>query len=203
MIQTELYEKLCSKQGKPVVNFIGHTHIDMEWLWTRAQTREKIQRSFSTAASLMKRYPEFKFMLSQPELYQYLKEEAPEKYAELKKLVADGRWEPEGAMWLEPDCNLSSGESFVRQLIHGMRFFKEEFGTTCKVLFLPDVFGYSAALPQILKKAGIDYFVTSKISWNETNKLPVDEFLWQGIDGTEIFTTFLTAQDYEGPEAAN
>lgn len=203
LIQTELYEKLCSKQGKPVVNFIGHTHIDMEWLWTRAQTREKIQRSFSTAASLMKRYPEFKFMLSQPELYQYLKEEAPEKYAELKKLVADGRWEPEGAMWLEPDCNLSSGESFVRQLIHGMRFFKEEFGTTCKVLFLPDVFGYSAALPQILKKAGIDYFVTSKISWNETNKLPVDEFLWQGIDGTEIFTTFLTAQDYEGPEAAN
>ena len=151
----------------------------------------------------MKRYPEFKFMLSQPELYQYLKEEAPEKYAELKKLMADGRWEPEGAMWLEPDCNLSSGESFVRQLIHGRRFFKEEFGTTCKVLFLPDVFGYSAALPQILKKTGIDYFVTSKISWNETNKLPVDEFLWQGIDGTEIFTIFLTAQDYEGPEAAN
>ena len=202
-IQTELYEKLCTTHGKPVVNFIGHTHIDMEWLWTRAQTREKIQRSVATAASLMKQYPEFKFMLSQPELYQYLKEEAPEMYAVLKTLVAEGRWEPEGAMWLEPDCNLISGESFVRQLMHGIGFFKKEFGKTCKVLFLPDVFGYSAALPQILKKAGIDYFVTSKISWNETNKLPMDEFLWQGIDGTEIFTTFLTAQDYEGSEAAN
>lgn len=203
LIQRELYEKLCTTHGKPVVNFIGHTHIDMEWLWTRAQTREKIQRSFSTAATLMKQYPEFRFMLSQPELYQYLKEETPEKYEELKSLVATGRWEPEGAMWLEPDCNLSSGESFVRQLIHGTTFFKKEFGTTCKVLFLPDVFGYSAALPQILKKAGIKYFVTSKISWNETNKLPVDEFLWEGIDGTEIFTTFLTAQDYVGEEAAN
>lgn len=202
-IQQELYEKLCSKEGKPVVNFIGHTHIDMEWLWTRAQTREKIQRSFATASSLMQRYPEYKFMLSQPELYQYLKEEAPDKYEELKSLVASGRWEPEGAMWVEPDCNLSSGESFVRQLIHGTTFFQEEFGKTCKVLFLPDVFGYSAALPQILKKAGVDHFVTSKISWNETNKMPVDEFMWQGIDGTEIFTTFLTAQDYEGPEAAN
>lgn len=202
-IQRELYEKLCSKDGKPVVSFVGHTHIDMEWQWTRAQTREKIQRSFSTAAALMERYPEYKFMLSQPELYQYLKEEAPEKYEELKALVKEGRWEPEGAMWVEPDCNLSSGESFVRQLIHGMTFFRNEFGKNCKVLFLPDVFGYSAALPQILKKAGVDHFVTSKISWNEVNKMPVDEFMWQGIDGTEIFTTFLTAQDYTGTKATN
>lgn len=202
-IREELYEKLCRKEGKPVISFVGHTHIDMEWLWTRAQTREKIQRSFSTVSALMERYPEYKFMLSQPELYQYLKEEAPEQYEKLKNLVAEGRWEPEGAMWVEPDCNLTSGEGFVRQLIHGITFFREEFGKKCKVLFLPDVFGYSAALPQILKKAGVEHFVTSKISWNEVNKMPVDEFLWQGIDGTEIFTTFLTAQDYQGPETCN
>lgn len=195
-IQEELYGKLCSTEGKPIVNCIGHTHIDVEWQWTRFQTKEKIQRSFATAASLMKRYPEYKFMLSQPELYRYLKEEAPEKYEELKALVRDGRWEPEGAMYLEADCNLISGESFVRQILHGKRFFKDEFGVDCKILFLPDVFGYSAAMPQILKKSGIRHFVTSKISWNDTNTMPVDTFLWEGIDGSEIFSNFITAQDY-------
>ena len=142
----------------------------------------------------MKKYPEFKFMLSQPELYQYLKEEAPEKYEELKQLVKEGRWEPEGSLYVESDCNLISGESFVRQILQGKKFFKDEFGVECKLLFLPDVFGYSAAMPQILKKCGIEYFITSKISWNETNKMPVDEFMWQGIDGTEIFTSYITTQ---------
>lgn len=198
LIEEELYGKLCSTEGKPIVNCIGHTHIDVEWLWAREQTREKIQRSFSTAKALMDRYPEYKFMLSQPELYRYLKEEAPEKYDELKQLVNDGRWEPEGAMYLEADCNVISGESFVRQIMQGKKFFMDEFGKDSKILFLPDVFGYSAALPQILKKSGVDYFVTSKISWNDTNTLPVDAFMWEGIDGTEIFTNFITTQDYHG-----
>lgn len=193
-MRTEFYEKLCSTEGKPVVHCIGHTHIDVEWQWARNQTREKIQRSFSTANSLMKQYPEYLFTLSQPELYRYLKEEAPEKYEELKTLVKENRWEPEGAMWLECDCNLSSGESFIRQIMHGKQFFRDEFDKDSKVLFLPDVFGYSSALPQILKKSGIDYFVTSKISWNDTNQLPVDSFMWQGIDGTEIYSSFITAQ---------
>ena len=192
-LQHEFYEKLCSPEGKPVVHCIGHTHIDVEWLWTRAQTREKMQRSFATANALMERYPEYLFTLTQPELYRYLKEEAPEKYGQLKRWVAEGRWEPEGSMWVECDCNLVSGESFVRQLLVGKQFFRDEFGTETKVLFLPDVFGYSAALPQILKKSGVDYFVTSKISWNETNTLPVDTFLWEGIDGTEVFTSFITS----------
>ncbi len=199
-IGDELYTKLCTTEGKPVVSCIGHTHIDVEWLWARAQTREKIQRSFATAATLMKRYPEYLFMLSQPELYRYLKEEAPEKYNELKELVKQGRWEPEGAMFVESDCNLISGESFVRQILQGKKFFREEFGVDCKVLFLPDVFGYSAAMPQILTKCGIRHFVTSKISWNESNTMPVDCFLWQGIDGTEIFTNFITTQKYSGPD---
>lgn len=198
-IETELYDKMCSTEGKPIVSLIGHTHIDVEWQWTREQTKEKIQRSFATAKSLMDRYPEYKFMLSQPELYRYLKAEAPEKYEELKQLIKDGRWEAEGAMFVEADCNLTSGESLIRQIIHGKRFFRDEFGVDCKVLFLPDVFGYSAAMPQILKKCGIEYFVTSKISWNDTNMLPVDAFMWQGIDGTEIFTNFITTQNYTGP----
>lgn len=193
-LEKEFYSKLCTPDGKPVVHCIGHTHIDVEWLWARAQTREKIQRSFATANALMEQYPEFLFTLSQPELYRYLKEEAPEKYAQLKEWVKQGRWEPEGSMWVECDCNLVSGESFVRQLLLGKEFFRNEFGVETKTLFLPDVFGYSAALPQILKKSGVDYFVTSKISWNDTNTLPVDAFMWQGIDGTELFTTFITAR---------
>lgn len=197
-IGEELYVKLCSAENKPIVHCVGHTHIDVEWQWHRAQTREKCQRSFSTAFSLMDRYPEYKFMLSQPELYRYLKEEAPEKYEELKELVKQGRWEPEGAMYVEADCNLISGESFVRQILQGKKFFKEEFDVDCNILFLPDVFGYSAALPQILKKSGIDYFVTSKIAWNETNTMPVDRFMWEGIDGTEIYANFITTQDFKG-----
>ena len=197
-MKDEFYEKVCTAEGKPIVDCIGHTHIDIEWLWTRAQTKEKIQRSFTNVLALMKKYPEFKFMLSQPELYRYLKEEAPEKYEELKQLVKEGRWEPEGAMYVEADCNLASGESLIRQIYQGKKFFSDEFDLDCKVLFLPDVFGYSAALPQILKKSGIRHFVTSKIAWNETNTMPVDTFMWEGLDGTEIFTNFITAQDYKG-----
>ena len=197
-MKDEFYDKVCTTEGKPIVDCIAHTHIDIEWLWTRAQTKEKIQRSFTNALVLMKKYPEFKFMLSQPELYRYLKEEAPEKYEELKQLVKEGRWEPEGAMYVEADCNLASGESLIRQIYQGKKFFNDEFGVDCKILFLPDVFGYSAALPQILKKSGIRHFVTSKIAWNETNTMPVDTFMWQGLDGTEIFTNFITAQDYKG-----
>lgn len=202
-LEDEFYTALCSRENKPIVNCIGHTHIDVEWLWTRHQTREKIQRSFATAAQLMKEYPEYKFMLSQPELYRYLKEEAPEKYAELKALIEQKRWEPEGAMYLEADCNLISGESMVRQILLGKKFFKDEFGADCKILFLPDVFGYSAAMPQILNKAGIRHFVTSKISWNDTNTMPNDTFMWQGIDGSEIFTNFITTQEYTNPPERN
>lgn len=143
----------------------------------------------------MKKYPEYKFMSSQAQLYKFLKEESPELYAEVKEMVRLGRWEVEGAMWVEADCNLSSGESLVRQILYGKSFFKNEFGVDSKVLWLPDVFGYSAALPQILRKSGVDKFVTSKIGWSETDKMPYDTFFWKGIDGTDIFTYFMTAQD--------
>lgn len=196
-MQKEFYEKFCGHDDV-IANCIGHTHIDVAWRWCLEQTRAKAVRSFSTELELMKEYPEHYFTSSQPQLYQYVKEDCPEIYEQIKQRVAEGRWEVEGAMWLEADCNLSSGESLIRQILHGKRFMQEEFGVDSKVLWLPDVFGYSAALPQILKKSGVDTFVTSKIHWNDTNHLPYDTFLWKGVDGTEIFTHFITG----GPESA-
>ncbi len=193
-MKTEFYGNYCSYQPYTTVG-IGHTHIDCAWLWTLDQTREKVQRSFSTVLSLMKQYPKYKFMSSQAFLYQNLKEEAPALYEQVKERVRQGRWEVEGAMWVEADCNICSGESLVRQVLYGKNYFREEFGVENRVLWLPDVFGYSAALPQILKKSGVDWFVTSKISWNDTDRMPYDTFYWRGIDGTEVNTQFLTAQN--------
>lgn len=201
-LKTEFYGKYCRK-GDVFAFCIGHTHIDVAWEWTLAQTREKILRSFSTVLALMKKYPEYKFMSSQPQLYKYLKMGAPELYEEVKEMVRLGRWEVEGGMWVEADCNLCSGESLVRQFIYGKRFMKDEFGVDSKILWLPDVFGYSAALPQILQKCGVNKFVTSKIGWNEMNKMPYDTFIWHGIDNTPVFTHFMTAQDkHRGVEPA-
>lgn len=175
-----------------IATCIGHTHIDVAWWWTVAQTREKVCRSFATVLKLMEEYPDYKFMSSQPQLYYFLKERYPELYEQIKKRVAEGRWEPEGGMWVEADCNLTSGESLVRQFLYGKRFFKEEFGVDNRILWLPDVFGYSGALPQIMAKCGIDYFMTTKLAWNQFNKMPYDTFHWRGIDGTEILTHLIT-----------
>ncbi len=176
------------------VSIIGHTHIDCAWRWTFQQTREKVQRSFGTVKELMKLYPEYRFMSSQSLLYKYLKEEAPEVYEEVKNLIKEGKWECEGSMWVEADCNLINGESLVRQILYAKNFFKDEFGVENRILWLPDVFGYSAALPQILRKSGVDWFVTSKISWNDVNRMPYDTFRWKGIDGTAVNTQFITTQ---------
>ncbi|MBP3887957.1 MAG: alpha-mannosidase [Cellulosilyticum sp.] len=194
-ITTEFYEKLSGK-SEAIMYCVGHTHIDCAWLWTLAVTEDKVVRSFSTVLELMRQYPEYIFMSSQPQLYKYVKKNAPEVYKEIKKRVAEGRWEVEGGMFVEADCNISSGESLVRQFMHGKRFFKDEFGKDNKILWLPDVFGYSAALPQIMKKCDIDYFMTTKISWNEFNKMPYDTFEWEGIDGTRVLTHFISTRDY-------
>ncbi len=191
-MDTEFYGSYCREQDIKV-SCIGHTHIDVAWRWTLEQTREKSQRTFSSVVEMMKKYPDYTFMSSQPQLFKYLKEDSPELYKEIQRLVKEGRFEMEGSMWLEADCNLSSGESLVRQIIFGKRFFKEEFGVDNKSVWLPDVFGYSAAMPQIMRKSGIDKFVTSKIGWNETNRMPYDTFNWQGIDGSKVFTYFMTA----------
>ena len=190
-LQKHLYEELGGHEDI-IASCIGHTHIDVAWWWTVAQTREKVARSFATVLKLMDEYPGYKFMSSQPQLYAFLKERYPELYARVKERIREGRWEPEGGMWLEADCNLTSGESLVRQFIHGKRFFREEFGVDNRVLWLPDVFGYSGALPQLMKKCGIDYFMTTKLAWNQFNKHPYDTFLWRGIDGTQVLTHLIT-----------
>ncbi len=190
-IQKKLYEEMAGYDDI-IASCIGHTHIDVAWWWTVAQTREKVARSFATVLKLMEEYPDYKFMSSQPQLYAFLKERYPELYAKIKERIKEGRWEPEGGMWLEADCNLTAGESLVRQFLYGKRFFKEEFGVENRVLWLPDVFGYSGALPQIMKKCGIDYFMTTKLSWNQFNKVPNDTLLWEGIDGSKVLTHFIS-----------
>lgn len=199
----DFYTDYCGEQLRKVV-CMGHTHIDIAWLWTLNQTKEKAQHTFSTVLKLMDKYPNLIFMTSQPQLLKYVKQEDPELYERIKQKVSQGRFELEGAMWVEADCNLTSGESLIRQIIHGKRFFKDEFNVDSEILWLPDVFGYSASLPQICRKCGVDAFVTSKISWNDTNRMPHDVFMWTGIDGTKLFTYFLSAQQKKrGTESPN
>ena len=199
----EMYARICDPDSEPVICCIGHTHIDVAWLWTLAVTRDKSVRSFSTVLELMRRYPEYKFMSSQPQLYAYVKETHPEVFEQIKQRVKEGRWEVEGGMYVEADCNLSSGESLIRQFLYGKRFFKDEFDKDNEVLWLPDAFGYSAALPQIMEKSGIRYFMTTKISWNDTDLLPVDTFVWKGIDGTGILTHLIPTRDFVVPGRSN
>lgn len=183
------------KHSDVTVRCVGHTHIDVAWLWRLKHTREKISRSFSTVLRLMELYPEYIFLQTQPQLYEYIKNDFPEIYAKMKERIAEGRWESDGGMWVEADCNLTSGESLARQILIGSKFIKDEFGKEVEYLWLPDVFGYSWALPQILKKAGIDTFMTTKISWNQFNRMPHDTFMWKGIDGSEVLTHFITTPD--------
>ncbi len=190
LIENLLYSKVYDGTGRATL--IGHTHLDIAWLWQYRHTKDKVLRSFATEAELLEEYGEHKFMSSQALLYSFVKEQQPELFERIKEYVRQGRWEAEGAMWVEPDMNLISGESIVRQILYGKRFFNEEFGVDCKVLWLPDVFGYSAALPQILKKSGINYFMTAKLRCNDLNRFPYDTFSWKGIDGTEIFSHLIT-----------
>jgi alpha-mannosidase len=177
----------------PTIIATGHAHLDVAWLWPLWRTRQKVAHTVANALHLMERYPEYHFSMSQPQVYAYLKDDDPALYARMRAAIADGRFEPVGMMWLEPDCNVTGGESLVRQLLYGARFFKEEFGERDHVVWLPDVFGYSAALPQLMRGCGITCFMTTKISWNQFNRMPYDTFRWRGIDGSEVLTHFITA----------
>ena len=188
------------EENPDIVRCVGHTHIDLAWLWTMDHTKEKAQRSFSTVLRLMERYPHYVFFQSQPQIYSWIKEEAPDIYRQIGERVAQKRWEPEGAMWVEADCLLTGGESLVRQLLYGKKFFKEEFDRESEILWLPDVFGYTASLPQILRLADVNYFMTTKISWNQYNRIPNDTFLWRGIDGSEVITHFVNTPFVEDHE---
>lgn len=168
----------------------GHSHIDVAWLWPYRETLRKCSRTFSTVMRLMEQYPEYIFTQSQAQLYEFTKEHYPALYEDIKKAVKAGRWDIEGSMWVEADCNLSSGESLVRQVIVAKNYFKDEFGVETDALWLPDVFGYSAALPQIMRKARVPYFSTIKMGWNQFNKFPFNTFNWKGIDGTSVLAHF-------------
>lgn len=165
---------------------VGHSHIDTAWLWPLRETQRKCARTFSTVLKYMEEYPEFRFSQSQAQLYEFVKRFYPEIYEGIKRRVKEGRWEPVGATWVEHDSNMPSGESLVRQLLYGNRFFRKEFGIHTRVCWQPDAFGYSWSLPQLLKKAGVDYFVTTKIDWSQYNKFPYSLFWWQGIDGSRV-----------------
>jgi alpha-mannosidase len=186
-LRTVLANRSSSSSGG-TMHMIGQSHIDVAWLWPLKETVRKTSRTFSTVCTLMDEYPGYRYSQSQPQLYAYVKERYPELYERIKQRIAEGRWELVGGMWVEPDLNIPSGESLVRQLLYGRQFFREEFGLEPRVEWLPDTFGYCASLPQILKKSGIDYFMTSKMNWNDTNRFPYDLFYWRGIDGTSILS---------------
>ena len=168
------------------MHMVGQSHIDVAWLWPVRETVRKSSRTFSTVCTLMEEYPEFTYSQSQPQLYAFVKEHYPELYEKIKERVAEGRWELVGGMWVEPDLNIPSGESLVRQILYGQMFYQEEFGKRSEIEWLPDTFGYCASLPQILKLADIPYFMTTKLNWNDTNPFPYDLFDWVGIDGTAV-----------------
>jgi len=185
----------ADENREPALTLSGHAHVDVAWLWSLENTKRKIGRTFATALRLMDEFPEYVFTQSQPQLYAWAKERYPELYEQIKARVAEKRWEPTGAMWVEADCNLPSGESLIRQILFGRRFFQREFGIETKVLWLPDVFGCPAGLPQIIKGCGLSYFLTTKLSWNQTNRMPNDTFFWRGLDGTEVLTHFVTTPE--------
>jgi alpha-mannosidase len=174
----------------------GHAHIDSAWLWPIRETIRKCARTFANVLALGEQYPELVFACSQAQQYEWVRDHYPDLFARVRERVAAGQWVPVGGTWVEPDGNLPGGESLVRQLVLGRRFFLDEFGTECREVWLPDSFGYSAAWPQIARLAGAEYFLTQKLSWNQTNTFPHSTFLWEGIDGTRIFTHFPPVATY-------
>lgn len=180
----------------PEMFAFGHSHLDIAWLWPVEETRHKCARTFSTQLKLMEMYPEYRFLQSQPYLYEQTRERYPELYERICGKVKNGQFIPEGGMWVEADTNMTGGESLIRQFLYGKQFFKEEFGLESHLLWLPDVFGYTAALPQIMKGCGVDYFTTQKIlnPYNDCDPFPYNYFSWRGIDGSEV-TAFIH-EDY-------
>ncbi|AIY02484.1 putative alpha mannosidase [Arthrobacter sp. PAMC 25486] len=178
------------------ITAIGHAHIDSAWLWPVRETVRKVARTTSSVVNLLKENPEFQFAMSSAQQYEWLKEQRPEVFAKVKEAVAEGRLIPVGGMWVESDTNMVGSEAMARQFTYGQRFFRENFGIECQEVWLPDSFGYSAALPQIVKQAGAKWFLTQKISWNTVNKFPHHTFNWEGIDGTRVFTHFPPVDTY-------
>ncbi len=181
---------------------VGHAHLDTAWLWPLRETVRKCARSFSTAVRLMEDYPEYRFACSQALHLAWVQDRYPSLFAAVRARVAAGQFEPTGSMWVEPDCNVPCGESLVRQLVYGKRFYLDEFGIETRGAWLPDTFGFSAALPQILRQAGVEWFMSQKLSWNQYDQLPHHSFWWEGIDGSRVFAHFPPSDTYGGQATA-
>ena len=182
----------------PVFYAIGNAHLDLAWLWPMEETHRKTERTFAAQLRLIEQYPEYKYVQSQPAAYEMCRKYYPELFERIKEAIKGDQWIADGAMWVEPDTNMASGEALIRQLVHGKRYYKEELGVDSEVLWLPDTFGYTAALPQILKGCGVNYLVTQKIFWsyNEGEQFPYHYFTWQGMDGSEIDSFLPTSYTY-------
>ncbi len=187
----EIMRPLLEKRNGPTTPHIAclaASHIDTAWLWSIAETWRKCARTFSSVLNLLEQHPEMIFLQPAPYHADIVRREYPELFARIKASVKAGRWEPNGAMWIEPDANMPSGEAFVRQVLVAQRWTREHFGYTGDTLWLPDVFGYSAALPQILRLGRVEFFATTKMQWNDTTRFPYDTFHWKGIDGSTVLT---------------
>jgi len=193
---------LALRNGPTTPRFaaIGHSHMDTAWLWPLRETWRKCARTYSGVLNLMEQYPQLLFIQAAPLHAEKMRELYPDIFEGIKQRVAEGRWEPNGAMWVEPDCNIASGEAMVRQLLVGQKSTREMFGYTADTLWLPDVFGYSAALPQLLRGAGVEFFCTTKISWNDTTRFPYETFAWKGIDGSAVTTHFHRIELWPEPQ---
>jgi alpha-mannosidase len=194
-ILTRLYEH---RNGTRVhrVSAIGHAHIDTAWLWPLAETNRKLQRTFASQTRYMDEYPEYRFACSQAQQYAYVEEGDPDLWARIRAKVENGQWVPVGGSWVEPDCNIPSGESLLRQFVHGQRYFEDRFGIRCREFWSPDAFGYCGQLPQLMRLAGIDRFLTQKLSWNRFNRPDSHTFVWEGIDGSRVLGHFPPADNY-------
>lgn len=188
--------KVYDSGKEPVVYGIGHCHIDSCWLWPFAETKRKVARSWSSQCDLMDRYPELNFACSQAQQYKWLKELYPYAFRRVKQKVAEGRFHPIGGSWVEHDTNLPSGESLVRQFLYGQRFYESNFGSRCRTFWLPDTFGYSSQLPQLCRLAGMNRFLTQKLSWNNINRFPHTTFNWVALDGTQVICHMPPAETY-------
>lgn len=197
-ILADLKSNLTSDLTGYEITAVGHAHIDLAWIWPWSETVRKSARSFSNVLKLMEEYPDFTFLQSQPHIYEFLRERYPEVYERVTRQIDDGAWHPTGALWVESDINVAGGEALARQYLLGKRYFREEFNIDPKISFIPDVFGYSASLPEIARAADCPYFFTQKLSWNEVNDIPYTSFEWEGIGGSSILTHFPPAETYGG-----
>ena len=193
-----LGKELSKKGGTPSLKFsaVGHSHLDLAWLWPIRETKRKAIRTFATQLEMIERYPDYVYGASQPQQYEWIKQNEPDLYQRIKRAVENGRIEPQGCMWVVPDTNVPCGESLVRQIFYGKQFFKDEFGKEIDTLWLPDVFGFSATLPQLCAKSDVKYLCTIKMSWNWVAKFPYNSFIWKGISDDSVLVHMPPEGDY-------